>query len=184
MGENELKCKYFDVSNNFHEKFYPTINPFPTNNPYIIITKPDNFMEYVKNDYNGNFLMSQENKKTLLEKEKNEIKKDKKEEEKTPLEKRIVAFKDFVFNDKDFDIVKNENEEEVKTVDQIFYRFVQDEIKDVDNRLRKNMEDWNKRNDKEKTYDNFKNVFGSDYKRKNLFVPDWKVPENNEINIK
>ena len=207
MSKNNLKCKYFDVSNNFHENFYPTIPPLSTNKPYIIITKPENFIKYIADGYKGNFLMSQENKKTLLEKEnkiieeqkkqkedekkKEEDKKDEKKDEikkekKTPWEKgivnkHIVAFKDFVFDD--FNIVKNENEEEVKTVDQIFYKFVQDEIKDMDDFLRKNMEDWNNLKKEEKTYEKFKNVFVSDYERKNLFVPDWKVPENNEINI-
>ena len=45
------------------------------------------------------------------------------------------------------------------------------------------MEDWNNLKKEEKNYEKFKNVFVSDYERKNLFVPDWKVPENNEINI-
>ena len=61
-------------------------------------TEEDNVDKYIADGYTGNFLMSQENKKTLLEKEKNEIKEDKKEEEKTPWKKSIVAFKDFVFN--------------------------------------------------------------------------------------
>lgn len=52
----------------------------------------------------------------------------------------IVAFEDFKINKDDFNIVKNEEEKEVKTVDQIFDKFVQDEIKDVDNRLIRNME--------------------------------------------
>ena len=98
--------------------------------------------------------------------------------------KRIVAFEKFNFDKNDFDIVKNEEEEEeVKTVDQIFYRFVQDEIKDVDNHLKRNMDEWNNRKENEKTYDNFKKVFASDYGRKNLFVPKLKGKAKDEFNI-
>ena len=43
------------------------------------------------------------------------------------------------------------------------------------------MEDWNNLKKEEKTHDNFKNVFVFDYKRKNLFVPEVDVKENNEI---
>ena len=93
----------------------------------------------------------------------------------------IKTFEKFKFKDDDFKIVKNENEEEVKTVDQIFYRFVQDEIKDIDDFLKKKMEDWNNLKIDEKNYENFKKVFGSDYKRKNLFVPDWEDLLKNEI---
>ena len=121
-------------------------------------------------------------------KEKNEIQEEKKEEKKTfwkkdIVKKHIVAFEDFKFKDDDFKIVKNEEEKEVKTVDQIFYRFVQDEIKEINNRLKKNMEEWNKLDKEKKNYDKFKNVFVFDYKRKNLFVPNVEGPENNEINI-
>ena len=47
--------------------------------------------------------------------------------------------------------------------------------------LRKKMENWNKLKEESKTYEEFKNVFVFDYKRKNLFVPEVDVQENNEI---
>ena len=205
MGENELKCKYFDSSDCFNKDFYPT------EESSYIITKPENFINYVEDRYTGNFLMSQKDKDNLQkvenekieeqkkpkeeekkkeenknEKEKNEIKEKKKEKKKTfwkegIVNTRIKTFEEFKFKENDFDIVKNENEEEVKTVDQIFYRFVQDEIKDVDNRLKRNMEDWNKLEENDKTYNNFKKVFVFDYERKNLFVPELGNQENNEI---
>ena len=110
------------------------------------------------------------------EKEKNEIKEEKKTFwKKGIVESSIKTFEKFKFDKDDFDIVKNEEEEEeVKTVDQIFYRFVQDEIKDIDNFLKEKMEEWNNRAKFEKTYENFKNVFASNYERKNLFVPEKK----------
>ena len=183
-NNNELKCKYFDSSDLFNKNFYPT-----NDSSYIITTKPDNFMEYVKNGYKGNFLMSQKDKTYLKTVEDEEVKKkeeekkkedkkdEKKEEKKTPweqgiVENRIKTFEEFKFKDEDFNIVKNENEEEVKTVDQIFYRFVQDEIKEIDDFLKEKMENWNKFKKKDKTYENFKNVFVSNYERKNLFVPE------------
>ena len=138
-----------------------------------------------------NKIIEEQKKQKEDEKKKEEDKKDEKKDEikkekKTPWEKgivnkHIVAFKDFVFDD--FNIVKNENEEEVKTVDQIFYRFVQDEIKDVANHLIRKMKEWNDSKKKDKTYDNFKKVFGSDYKRKNLFVPNLEDLPKDEINI-
>ena len=82
-GKNELKCKYFDSSNTFHKNFYPT------EKSSYIITKPNNFMKYVKNGYNWQFLMSQENKKTLLEKENEEVKKQKEEEVKKKEEEEV-----------------------------------------------------------------------------------------------
>ena len=188
--KNELKCKYFDSSNNFHKDFYPT-----NNSSYIITNNSLSFIEYVNNGYSGKFLIPQKDisflKKevdTLIKKQEEEKnkEKEKKEEKKTPWEKgiferRIKTFEEFNFDKDDFDIVKNENEEEVKAVDQIFYKFVQDEIKDVDNRLIRNMEEWNNRDEKEKTYENFKNVFVFDYKRKNLFVPELDVQNKNKI---
>ena len=206
-GKDELKCKYFDSSNNFHKKFYPT-----KRSSYIITTDQNNFKEYVENHYTGKFLMSKNDKDNLQkekdeiikkqeeekkkeeeikeenknEKEKNEIKEEKKKEKKTFWKKGIVessikTFEDFKFNKDDFDIVKNKEEKEVKTVDQIFYRFVQDEIKDIDNFLKEKMEEWNNRAKFEKTYENFKNVFASNYERKNLFVPEFKVQGKKEI---
>ena len=198
--KNELKCKYFDSSNDFYKDFYPTINPLLNNLPYIITTETDNFMKYVENGYEGNFLMSQENKKSLQEEENKQIKKieeikeeeEEEEEIKDPkknfwekdiVERRIKTFKEFKFDKDDFDIVKNEEEEEVKAVNQIFYRIVQDEIKDIDDFLRKKMEEWNNSKEKDKNYENFKKVFASDYKRKNLFVPKLEGKAKDEINI-
>ena len=43
------------------------------------------------------------------------------------------------------------------------------------------MEEWNNRAKFEKTYENFKNVFASNYERKNLFVPEFKVQGKKEI---
>ena len=124
-------------------------------------------------------------KEEKKEEKKKEIKEDKKDEKtfwkEGIVNDRIVAFEEFKFKNEDFNIVKNENKEEVKTVNQIFYRFVQDEIKDIDDFLRKKMEDWNNLKKEEKTHDNFKNVFVFDYERKNLFVPEVDVQENNEI---
>ena len=194
IGKNNLMCKYFDVSNNFYKNYYPT------NESSYIITNKEHFNEYAENDYKGKFLMSQENKAYLEKLEKEEVKKEedkkKKEEEENEeaikeqkktfweegiVNKRIVAFEEFKFKDEDFNIVKNENEEKEKTVDQIFYRFVQDEIKEIDDFLKNKMEEWNKLKKNDKTYDNFKKVFVSDYKRKHLFVPEWNVEEENKI---
>ena len=220
--KDELRCKYFDSSNNFHKDFYPTKNLLSNNPIYIISTKQENFIKYVKNGYTGNFLMSKNDKDNLQkieneevqkqkeeevkkkeEEDKKEDKKDEKKEEKLNIKNKkekkktfwkegivknsIKTFEEFKFNNKDFAIIKNENEEEVKTVDQIFYRFVQDEIKDVDNRLKKslkkNMDEWNSLNEKDKTYDKFKSVFVVDYERKNLFVLEEEDLENDDINI-
>ena len=197
MYTNKLKCKYFDSSEYLDANFYPT-----NDSSYIIITDQNNFKEYVKDGYKGKFLMSKNDKEYLRNVEAEEVKKEKEEEKKEKEEnikekkekketfwkigivnERIVAFEDFKFNDKDFKIVKNENEKEVKTVDQIFYKFVQDEIKDINNRLIRNMEEWNNRDEKEKTYKNFKKVFVFNYERKNLFVPELGNKENNNIKI-
>ena len=211
--KNELKCKYFDSPNTVHKNFYPTekssyIITKPENFiKYIADGYTGNFL---MSQADKNSLQNEENKiieeqkkqkedEKKKEEDKKEDKKDEKKEEKVNIkkkkekkktfwkegivEKSIRTFEKFKFKDDDFKIVKNENEEEVKAVDQIFYRFVQDEIKDVDNHLRKNMDEWNSLKGNDKTYEKFKNVFVSDYERKNLFVPDWKVPENNEINI-
>ena len=128
-----------------------------------------------------------ENKKDEKKKEKLNIKK-KKEKKKTfwkegIVENSIKTFEEFKFNNKDFAIIKNENEEEVKNVDQIFYRFVQDEIKEIDDFLKNKMENWNNSEEKDKTYKNFKNVFVFNYERKKLFVPEEKDLENDDINI-
>ena len=217
-GKDELKCKYFDSSNIFHEDFYPTKNLLSNNPIYIISTKQENFIKYVKNGYTGNFLMSKNDKDNLQkieneevqkqkeeevkkkeEEDKKEDKKDEKKEEKLNIKNKkekkktfwkegivknsIKTFEEFKFNNKDFAIIKNENEEEVKTVDQIFYRFVQDEIKEIDDFLKNKMENWNNSEEKDKTYKNFKNVFVFNYERKKLFVPEEKDLENDDINI-
>jgi len=117
------------------------------------------------------------------EKEKNEIKEKKTFWKQGIVKDQTVTFEDFKFNDNDFAIIKNENEEEVKTVDQIFYRFVQDEIKEIDDFLKNKMDEWNSLKEKDKTYEKFKNVFVVDYERKHLFVTEEEDLENNDINI-
>ena len=139
--------------------------------------------EEEKNEENKD--IKEEKKEDKKDEKKEEIKEDKKDEKtfwkEGIVNDRIVAFEEFKFKDDDFNIVKNEKKEEVETVDQIFYRFVQDEIKDMNDFLRKKMENWNKLKEESKTYEEFKNVFVFDYKRKNLFVPEVDVQENNEI---
>ena len=87
----------------------------------------------------------------------------------------IVAFEDFKINKDDFNIVKNEEEKEVKTVDQIFDKFVQDEIKDVDNRLIRNMEKWNNRAENEKPMRILKTFLSLITKEKICLFQSWKI---------
>ena len=191
MDTNELMCKYFDSTNNSNEEFYPT--NISSNNPsYIITTNEEYFIKCLQNGYKGKFLMSEEIKNNLQEEEiikKLNEQKDKKENVETLwkegiVNERVVTFEDFKFKDDNaFEIVKNE-EEEVKTEDQIFLKFVLNEINNINNFLRGKMQNWNKiSNQKEKNYENFKKIFVFDYKRKPLFVPELDIQENEKNNI-